>query len=70
MTKQSKRRLPWVLMALGAAMLLAGLGMLLGTTGSALQYCVAAPDPGGKGETYRKPAVSAGHVGKELKYSN
>ena len=61
MTKQSKRRLPWVLMAL------AGLGMLLGTTGSALQYCVAAPDPGEKGESYRKLAVSAGHVGEELK---
>ena len=67
MTKQSKRRLPWALVALGAAMLLAGLGMLLWTTGSALQYCVAAPDPGEKGETYRKLAVSAGHVGEELK---
>lgn len=66
MTKQSKRRLPWVLMILGAVMALWALGMLLGT-GSALQYCVAAPDPGEKGENYAKLNRAALSIGAELK---
>lgn len=66
MTKQLRRRLPWVLMALGAAMALAALGMLLGT-GGVLQYAVAAPDPGEKGEGIKKLAASAKEIGEELK---
>ena len=66
MTKQTKRRLPWVLMILGAAMALWGLGMLLGT-GSALQYCVAAPDPGEKGENYARLNRAALSIGAALK---
>ena len=64
--KKSKRRLPWMLIILGAAMALWGLGMLLGT-GSALQYCVAAPDPGEKGENYAKLNRAAMDIGLELK---
>lgn len=66
MTKQSKRRLPWVLMILGAAMALWALGMLLGTS-NALQYSVAAPDPGEKGENYVKLNRAALNIGAELK---
>ena len=67
MKKQSRRRLPWVLMALGAAMALAGLGMLSRTAGSALQYCVAAPDPGEKGESYRKLNATRRKLGEGMK---
>lgn len=66
MTKASKRRLPWVLMALGAAMALVAMGMLTQTRG-ALQYCVVAPDPGEKGATYAKLCDSARRLGDNIK---
>ena len=58
MKKEKRRRLPWVLMALGAAMLLAALAMLLRTP-NALQYCAVAPQPGEKGANYTKLAEDA-----------
>lgn len=66
MTNYQKRRLPWVLMCLGAAMALCALAMLA-QTGSALQYCVAAPDPGEKGENYARLAESARKLGDGMK---
>lgn len=53
MKRGKRRRLPIVLMALGACMALAALGMLSRTPG-VLQYCATAPAPGEKGESYRK----------------
>ena len=66
MTKQSKRRLPWVLMALGALMALAALGML-SRTPNALQYCAVAPQAGEKGENYAKLAADAVKLGEGMK---
>ena len=53
MKRGKRRRLPIVLMALGACIALAALGMLSRTPG-VLQYCATAPAPGEKGESYRK----------------
>ena len=66
MTNVTKRRLPWVLMALGALMLLGALAML-SRTPDALQYCVTAPDPGEKGESYAKLAETANRIAGEMK---
>ena len=43
--KDRRRRLPWVLMALGALMALCALGFLMQTP-NVLQYTIAAPEPG------------------------
>lgn len=66
MTRESRRRLPWVLMALGAAMALFALGML-SQTRTVLQYCVTAPDPGEKGETYRQLSTAAEKLDGSMK---
>lgn len=66
MKNVKRRRLPRVLMALGAAMLLLSLAML-SRTSSALQYCAAAPVPGEKGENYAKLADSGVKIGENLK---
>ena len=61
-----KRRLPWVLMVLGAVMALCALGML-SQTRSVLQYCVTAPEAGEKGENIRSLAESARKLGESMK---
>ena len=61
-----KRRLPWLLMALGAAMALCALGML-SQTRDALQYCVVAPEPGEQGEHYESLATAARKLGDGMK---
>ena len=66
MKKVQKRRLPWVLMCLGAAMALCALGMLLRTR-DVLQYCAVAPQPGEKGETYAELAKSGAKLGEGMK---
>ena len=66
MKENHRRRLPWVLMALGAAMALCALGMLTQTS-RALQYCVIAPDPGEKGEKLVELAESAQRLGESMK---
>ena len=63
-----RRRLPWVLIALGAAMALFALGMLTQTPG-VLQYCVIAPEPGEKGEAIRDMIASAQKLGEGMKES-
>ncbi len=60
------RRLPWVLMALGALMALCALGMLFETRG-ALQYCVLAPEAGEKGEALVKLSDSARELDASMK---
>ncbi len=66
MSNEKKRRLPWVLMTLGALMALCALVMVLQTR-SVLQYTVVAPDPGEKGEAIAKLADAGGNIGAELK---
>lgn len=61
-----KRRLPWVLMALGAAMALCSLVMLWRTP-NVLQYCVTPPEAGEKGEGIRTVAESAQKLGESMK---
>lgn len=68
MGEYRKRRLPWVLMALGAIMALAALGML-SQTRDVVQYCVVAPDPGEKGEAIRALSESAQKLGESMKDS-
>lgn len=66
MKKERRRRLPWVLMLLGAAMALGALAMLLQTP-NVLQYCAAAPAPGEKGEAYAKLAKEGRKLGEGMK---
>ena len=61
-----RRRLPWALMLLGAAMALFALGML-SQTPNVLQYCVAAPEAGEKGENIRALETSARKLGDSMK---
>lgn len=61
-----RRRLPWVLMALGLAMALFAGAMLLGGPDT-LQYCVLAPAAGEKGENLLALADSAEKLGQNLK---
>ena len=68
MKEQRRRRLPWVLMALGALMALFALAMLLQTP-KLLQYSVLAPEPGEKGETLLSLIEPAHKVGQDLKDS-
>lgn len=64
--KERRRRFPWVLMALGAALALCALVMLLETR-DLLQYCVLAPEPGEKGENLKKLLDDAKKLGIDLK---
>ena len=64
--KGHRRTLPWVLMALGALMALAALGMLSQVRG-ALQYCVLAPQAGEKGEELKKLADGARKLDGSMK---
>ena len=66
MTGNQRRRLPWVLMLLGALMALYALGMLL-QTGNMLQYCALAPEAGEKGENLKALADSARRLGDSMK---
>ena len=66
MKNVKRRRLPMVLMALGAAMLLLALAML-SRTPDALQYCAVAPQPGEKGANYAKLSDSAGKLAGNMK---
>lgn len=66
MKKDRMRRLPWVLMCLGAAMALCALGMLWQTR-DVLQYGAVAPLPGEKGETYASLARSGVKMGEGMK---
>ena len=66
MTGNQRRRLPWVLMLLGALMALYALGMLL-QTGNMLQYCALAPEAGEKGENLKALADSARKLGDSMK---
>lgn len=66
MTRKSRRRLPWVLMALGALMALFALGML-SQTRNVLQYCVTAPEPGEKGEPYGQLSFAAKQLDGSMK---
>ena len=66
MKKTQRRRLPWVLMALGALMALVALGMLAQTR-DVLQYGLIAPSPGEKGENYAQLSTSARQLGVDLK---
>ncbi|MDO4867038.1 MAG: ABC transporter permease [Clostridia bacterium] len=66
MSNEKKRRLPWVLMTLGALMALVALVMVLQTR-SVLQYTVVTPDPGEKGEAIAKLAEAGSGIGAELK---
>ena len=52
MKSMNKRRLPWVLMVLGAALTLWAL-VMLAQTPDILQYSVVAPAPGEKGKRSR-----------------
>ena len=63
-----RRRLPWVLMALGALMALFALVMLL-MTPKRLQYTAMAPEPGEKGENLVALIEPAAKLGQELKDS-
>lgn len=66
MKRKNRRRLPWALAALGAAMALCALAMLL-TTRGALQYCVIAPKSETAAETVKSLAASAKKLGQEWK---
>lgn len=66
MKKEKRRRLPLVLMALGALMALVALGML-SRTPNALQYCAVAPQAGEKGENYARLAADAVKLGEGMK---
>ena len=66
MKTTKKRRLPWVLVALGAAMALCALAMLL-TARGVLQYCVIAPKAETAAETIKNLAASGKKIGEELK---
>lgn len=68
MMQVQTRRLPWVLMALGVAMALAALAMLLATP-KLLQYSALAPQPGEKGEALLSLIEPARKLGRELKDS-
>lgn len=68
MKEIQRRRLPWVLMTLGALMALFALVMLL-TTPKLLQYTVMAPEPGEKGENLVALLEPAAKIGQELKDS-
>lgn len=61
-----RRRLPWALMLLGAAMALSALAMLSQTVNT-LQYCALAPEAGEKGENIKSLAVSARRLGDSMK---
>ena len=64
--KYRKRRLPWVLMVLGALMALWALFMLRQTP-NVLQYCVDPPEAGEKGANIRALAESAIKMGDSMK---
>ena len=64
--KDRKRRLPRVLMALGAVMALCALGML-SQTRNVLQYCVIAPEMDPKGESLKSLTDSARKLGDSHK---
>ena len=66
--EKQRRRLPWVLVALGAAMALLALFMLLETR-DVLQYCVLAPEAGETGENITALAASARKLGADMKDS-
>ena len=66
--EKQRRRLPWVLVALGAAMALLALFMLLETR-DVLQYCVLAPEAGETGENITALAASAKKLGADMKDS-
>ena len=68
MKEQRRRRLPWVLMALGALMALFAL-VMLSQTPKLLQYTVLAPEPGEKGEALLSLIEPAHRVGQDLKDS-
>ena len=61
-----KRRLPWVLMVLGALMALWAL-LMLRQTPNVLQYCVNPPEAGEKGANIRALAESAKKMGDSMK---
>lgn len=61
-----KRRLPWALVGLGAAMALCALAMLLQTR-AALQYTVIPPEAGERGENIVALADSARKLGDSMK---
>ena len=61
-----KRRFPWVLIALGAAMALFA-GVMLSQTRDVLQYCVVAPEPGEKGEAILELEEQAQKLAESLK---
>ncbi len=63
-----KRRLPWVLMALGAVMALCALAML-SQTRDVLQYSMIAPDAGENGEALAALMDSAVKLGETMKDS-
>ena len=63
-----RRRLPWVLIALGTLMALFALVMLL-TTPKLLQYTAIAPEAGEKGENLISLIAPAQKIGQELKDS-
>lgn len=66
MMEYQRRRLPWVLAALGALMALFALGML-SQTPKLLQYCVLPPEPGEKGENVIALIESAQKLGQDMK---
>lgn len=61
-----KRRLPWVLIVIGAVMALCAL-VILAQTKSVLQYCVTAPELGEKGENIKALQESAAKVAVAVK---
>ena len=63
MGNTNRRRLPWVLVAIGAALALCALAMLL-TTRGALQYCVSAPKAETAADTVKGLAASAKKLGQ------
>lgn len=68
MQKTNKRRLPWVLMILGAALALVAMAMLAQVRG-VLQYSVLAPRSETAGDTIKNLCDSADKVDKALKDS-
>ena len=68
MMEHRRRKLPWVLMALGALMALFAL-VMLPQTPKLLQYSALAPEPGEKGENLLSLIEPAHKIGQDLKDS-
>lgn len=66
MKRHNRRRLPWVLMALGAVMALAA-ALMLAQTRPVLQYALLAPTAGENGENIRTLSDSAVKLGSDMK---